>query len=176
MGKIQHVGGELRANGLSYHLGEGEEDRGQYTGVREAAYVQGAAMAVRREVFERLGGFDENFFPAYYEEADFCLRVRRSGGRVGVVCEAAVAHHQDPVKQVHSERFLELYFRGRARFLIKNYRLRDWIFRYFPAEARWLASRDSKRYRRIALKSLWEVWRGESKAATSTRMKGAKHG
>lgn len=157
---IQHVGGEIRPNGLSYHVGEGEIDRGQYTGLRPCAYVQGAAMAVRRELWEELGGFDTNFFPAYFEEADFCRRARKVGTEVAVVCEAAVVHHQDPQAQVQSWGFLELLFRGRARYLIKHYRARDWITAYLPSEIKWLLSRDSKRYRRIALRSLWEVWTG----------------
>ena len=158
--QIQHVGAGIRPNGLPYHIGEGERERGQYTGLLPCAYVQGAAMAVRRDLWDELGGLDEGFHPAYFEEADFCARARRAGRQVAVACEATVIHFQDPREQVASAQFLELLFRGRARYLIKHYRARDWLLRYLPAELRWLASRDSKYLRRIALRTLWQVWTG----------------
>ncbi len=160
---IQHVGGELKPNGLSYHVGHGEKDHGQYRGLRRSSYVQGAAMAVRREVWDKLNGLDERFNPAYYEESDFCLRARRAGWQVAVVCEAEMIHHQGGLSQEISPSFLQLYFRGRAKFLLKHYRPWDWITRYLPAEARWLLSKDSKGYRRVALRTLWEQMTGGTK-------------
>ncbi|MBI1785812.1 glycosyltransferase family 2 protein [Candidatus Sumerlaeota bacterium] len=157
---IQHVGGGLRANGLSYHLGEGEQDRGQYRGLMPCDYVQGAALAVRRNVWEQLHGFDDAFFPAYYEEADFCKRARDTGWEVATVCDARVIHHQDPKQQVQSRNFLRMLFRGRARYLMKHYRASDWFFRFIPSELKWLLSSNSKRYRRVALRSFWDLWAG----------------
>jgi N-acetylglucosaminyl-diphospho-decaprenol L-rhamnosyltransferase len=55
-------------------------------------FVSGAAMLVRRDVFERLGGFDEGFF-MYYEDVDFCLRAGEAGYDVRV--EPAFAVHHD---------------------------------------------------------------------------------
>lgn len=59
-------------------------------GVIEAA--NGAALMVRRELFERIGGFDPDFF-MYYEECDLCRRIRREGAEVGYEPEAVVMHH-----------------------------------------------------------------------------------
>ncbi len=157
---IQHVGGALRPNALSYHIGEGERDRGQYRGLLHCDYVQGAAMAVRRRVWEQLGGLDEAFYPAYFEEADFCRRAHEAGWEVATICDAVVAHHQEPERQVQSWEFLELLFRGRARYLIKHYGPADWLFKYLPAEVKWLASPASARYRRVALRTLWQTWTG----------------
>lgn len=53
--------------------------------------VTGAALLVRRELFERLGGLDERFF-MYSEDGDFCLRARRAGWRAILVPEAVVTH------------------------------------------------------------------------------------
>lgn len=158
---IQHVGAEIRPNGLTYHIGEGEKDKGQYTGLRPCAYVQGAALAVRRSVWNELHGFDEGFFPAYFEEADLCRRARDAGYEVAVYCEAEVIHHQDPSKQVQSRRFLEMLFRGRARYLLKHYSPKDWVTKFWPAELKWLLSPNSKGYRRIALRTLWETASGK---------------
>lgn len=50
--------------------------------VRNWQAVTGAVMAMRREVFDRVGGFDEVALPVEYNDVDFCLRVRRAGLRV----------------------------------------------------------------------------------------------
>lgn len=56
-------------------------------------WVDGGTMLVRRDVFERVGAFDERFW-GYCEEADLCLRARRAGFAVGVV--PAARADQDP--------------------------------------------------------------------------------
>lgn len=50
----------------------------------------GCCMAVRRSIFDELGGFDENFF-LFFEEVDFCKRVREAGYKV-VRSEAKLIH------------------------------------------------------------------------------------
>jgi N-acetylglucosaminyl-diphospho-decaprenol L-rhamnosyltransferase len=58
---------------------------------REVAWVNGAALLVKRVTFERLGGFDEALF-LYKEEEDLCLRLRAGGGRVLYVPDVSVSH------------------------------------------------------------------------------------
>ncbi|TMK86958.1 MAG: glycosyltransferase family 2 protein [Actinobacteria bacterium] len=72
----------------------------------ELGWVSGALLAIRRPVFERLGGFDERFF-LYHEDVDFCRRARRDGYRI--LCRPAVRiHHEvahgDPARRVLSGR------------------------------------------------------------------------
>src|SRR5262249_48788965 len=55
------------------------------------AWVVGASMIVRREVYAELGGFDPEFF-LYSEETDFCLRLRKCGYEIGMVENSAVRH------------------------------------------------------------------------------------
>jgi len=54
--------------------------------------ASGAAMLVRRELFDRLGGLDERFF-MYCEDEDFCLRARRIGWATMLVPGAVVTHY-----------------------------------------------------------------------------------
>jgi len=54
-------------------------------------WLAGASMMIRREVWERVGPFDENFF-LYYEETDFCLRAARAGWPTWYVPESRVEH------------------------------------------------------------------------------------
>lgn len=57
----------------------------------EVPWVKGAALAIRREAFEGIGGFDEAYF-LYGEEMDLCWRLRRAGWRVRFTPEAEVVH------------------------------------------------------------------------------------
>jgi len=58
---------------------------------RDVDQVMGAYLAVRRPLFERLGGFDERYF-LYYEDLDLCVAARAAGWKV-VYYAGAVAQH-----------------------------------------------------------------------------------
>lgn len=58
---------------------------------RDCAHVLGAFMAIRKEAFDAVGGFDESFF-LYREETDLCRRLRAAGWRVRHVADAAAIH------------------------------------------------------------------------------------
>lgn len=55
-------------------------------------FVTGCAMLVRSDVFHAVGMFDERFSPAYYEDLDFSLRVRKAGFRIVVVPATRLLH------------------------------------------------------------------------------------
>ena len=59
---------------------------------RDVDYCSGAALAVRRTLFESLGGLDERYAPAYYEDTDLCFAARAAGYRVVVQPESVVTH------------------------------------------------------------------------------------
>ncbi|MBI4832330.1 MAG: glycosyltransferase family 2 protein, partial [Candidatus Lindowbacteria bacterium] len=77
--------------GLFHAVGVNEKDDGQYKGPIEFDMVSGCALMIRREVFERIGQFDERFF-CYFEEADLCFRARKAGYKVIAVPQSKVFH------------------------------------------------------------------------------------
>jgi GT2 family glycosyltransferase len=77
---IEQVRLDLFTCGRFEPRGEGEVDVGQYDERREIAIATAAAVLYRREAFERVGGFDEDYF-LYCEDADLCLRMGLAGFR-----------------------------------------------------------------------------------------------
>ncbi len=87
----------------------------------DIAWVLGASLMIRREVYETTKGFDESFF-LYAEEADFCLRVRQHGYAIGY-CDEVSAEHVGGGSE--RKRDIEVVQRrkqeGLHRFYIKHY-------------------------------------------------------
>ena len=68
----------------------------RFQDVLDCQYVEGSCMLVKRQVLDRVGLFDEVFSPGYFEDADFCFRVREAGFRC-VCCPDAVVSHYSTV-------------------------------------------------------------------------------
>ena len=60
---------------------------------RQIDYGSAAALLVDRQLFERLGGFDLGYSPAYYEDVDLCFRITAAGKGVRLVPTATVTHY-----------------------------------------------------------------------------------
>lgn len=108
------------------------------------AWILGASMFIRREIYQKLGGFDPEFFPAYSEETDFCLRVRESGYEIGYIPEVAITHvggSSEDLGDPYESSMRKL--RGLMKFRQKHYPPEDCVF---------LAKRDMQRAR---FRMLW---------------------
>lgn len=93
-GRLQEAGATLKADGTAEMIGLFDDPTlPRYNYDRDVDYVSGACIAIRRADFEALSGFDESFAPAYCEDADLCLRVRKSGKRVRYVAASEIVHH-----------------------------------------------------------------------------------
>jgi GT2 family glycosyltransferase len=92
---LQHAGAFLsRPDTYPHHLGQGEPDNGQYDTPSEPDYVSGMAFAIHRRVLDHLGGLDESYQPAYYEEVDYCYRARRAGFHILYQPRAVLLHYE----------------------------------------------------------------------------------
>lgn len=63
-----------------------------YSKQQEVDQPAGACLAFRRDAWESIGGFDERFFPVWFEDVDFCHRVRGRGWRILYCPEARFLH------------------------------------------------------------------------------------
>ncbi len=96
-------------------IGEYEEDKGQYDhSTGPTGFIHGAAMMVRRETIRKAGLMAENFF-LYYEEMDWCERIRRAGFQSWVEPQALI-YHKESVS-VGKRSPLKEYFMNRNRIL-----------------------------------------------------------
>lgn len=87
-----HTSGDLMGvDGIPRNRGVWEEDRGQYDSQTEIFSGCGGAMAVRREVWEALGGFDEDFW-MYLEDVDLAFRAQLVGWKAVFAPDARVYH------------------------------------------------------------------------------------
>ncbi len=93
-GTIQEAGGIIHSNGWGFPYGAGDDPhRGAYDFARHVDVVTGACFLVRRDLFERLGGFDDRYAPAFYEEFDLATALRDAGYHVVYQPESVVVHH-----------------------------------------------------------------------------------
>lgn len=114
--KIWYAGGIFdSANVLGTHRGVDEPDHGQYDQIEETDYVSGAAMFIKKEVFEKVGYFDERYF-LYYEDSDYCLRAKSAGYQMIYNPQAVVYHHNARSTGLGST--VQDYFITRNRMLL----------------------------------------------------------
>jgi len=101
-------------------IGQGEIANGRFEHPQATAYAHGAAMLVPREVLEKVGPMTDGFF-LYYEELDWCERIRRAGYSIWVEPQARVYHKESmTVKSLGSLKTYYLH-RNRIYFMWRNH-------------------------------------------------------
>jgi len=112
----------------NYCIGQFETDLGQYNNIcGPTGYAHGAAMMVKKEAIDKAGLMAENFF-LYYEEMDWCDRIKKAGYQVWVDTRATI-YHKESVS-VGKISGLKEYFMNRNRILF--------IRRNAPIKARFI--------------------------------------
>jgi GT2 family glycosyltransferase len=94
-GRLQESGCIVWGNGEPWNVGRGGNPYDpRYSYSRQVDYVSGAALIIRRSLWNQLGGFSPEFSPAYFEDTDLAFKVRAAGFRVRVAPLARVIHHE----------------------------------------------------------------------------------
>lgn len=93
----------------------------KYNSLSEVDSVSGACMLVKRNVFEKLSGFDERFF-MYLEDLDFCLRARKEGYKVFTNPEIKAVHHIAKSSWQDMQSFFFNLYTSKIYFFRKHYR------------------------------------------------------
>lgn len=96
-------------------IGQYEIDNGQYDSiVGKTGFAHGAAMMIKNTVINKVGLMADNFF-LYYEELDWCARVKKAGSEIWINTNASI-YHKESIS-VGKKSALKEYFMNRNRIL-----------------------------------------------------------
>ncbi len=142
-----------------------EKDQGQYDYESDIFWASGAALAVRKELFEKVGPFDEDF-EFHMEEIDLCWRLWNMGYHVRYCPESIVYHLGGGSLPMDSPRKLYYNYRNNLRMIWKNSSAGSiaWQFigRYLldiASALKTLTDGDTKSFKAIC-RAHYDFWKG----------------
>jgi len=136
-GRLQEAGSVIWSDGSCAAYGHGGDPAApEYNFERQVDFCSAALLLTRREVFEDLGGFDERYRPAYYDDADYCVRVWTRGHAVVYQPKAAAIHYEFGSTSPEASMELQL---GRKPIFVSTHR--RWLVSQSPPGDDVLATR-----------------------------------
>jgi GT2 family glycosyltransferase/glycosyltransferase involved in cell wall biosynthesis len=118
-GMLQEAGSILWSDGSSMPVGRGlTAADGEWCFRRDVTYASACALLVRHSDFDQVGGFDEAYYPAYYEDVDLCLSLAAIGKRVTFEPAAELVHFES---QSTTSAFKSYLFRRNHRRLVQKW-------------------------------------------------------
>lgn len=92
---LQEAGAVIWNDGTAATYGWSENPRDlRFNFAREVDYCSGASLMIPKNLFEKIGGFDMRYAPAYYEDTDLCMSVRTEGFKVVYQPASKVIHYE----------------------------------------------------------------------------------
>ena len=156
-GTVQEAGGLVFRDGSAANYGRGKNPRLlELNYVREADYISGASIMIRRGLWNEIGGFDERFAPAYCEDSDLAFEVRKRGYRVVYQPASEVIHFEgvsngrditEGCKQYQRVNSHKLAAKWASVFCNQNKNLEEEVF----------AAKDRKQKRKTVLFISWII-------------------
>ncbi len=122
----------LRNSGIGF----GEQDHGQYDDCNPTAFIHGASMVIPAKVIDEVGPMYEEYF-LYYEEYDWCQRIKDAGYQI-FYCGKSKVYHKESISTGANSPLKTYYLtRNRLLFARRNYSGLTWLisFLYFSVVA-----------------------------------------
>jgi GT2 family glycosyltransferase len=134
--------------------------------IQSVDWIVGAAMFIRREVYEQIGGFDEDFF-MYSEELDWCYRAKKAGWDVVYFPRAQIIHHEGKSSEqvlaardiyFHSSkiRFFRKHHGALPALLLRAFLLLMFAYQLAEESAKWLVGH-KRALRAARVRGYWQV-------------------
>jgi GT2 family glycosyltransferase/glycosyltransferase involved in cell wall biosynthesis len=94
-GMLQEAGGIIWSDASGWNYGRLKDPTlPEYNYVKEVDYISGASIMVRKTLWDTLGGFDERYIPAYYEDTDLAFEIRKQGFKVVYQPKSVAVHFE----------------------------------------------------------------------------------
>lgn len=116
------------------------------TSAHRCDWVSGAAMMIRRKVFDQIGLMDEGYF-LYFEDLDFCRRAQEKGWEVWIEPRSLITHLEGAATGIQTclIRRGKFWYDSRRRYLVKHLGIIQWLW----ADLFWVLGRCSLMFRKM---------------------------
>ncbi len=150
-GSLQEAGSIMWNDGKAWNYGNGKNpDSPEYNYVRETDYISGAAIMIKKELWNDIGGFDERYVPAYYDDADLAYEVRKKGKRVVYQPDSVVVHFEGISNGKITDSGIKKYQKRNQALFFEKWK-QQLLQEQYPEGEHLLAASERKQKRRTVL-------------------------